>query len=157
VAPGQASATTLLTNLANHVQPLIRYDLGDSVTIDPQPCACGSALPSIEVAGRNDDMMWLGAPGQAAVCVLPLAISSVLDDEVGLSDFQLVQQGPQDVLLRTGMRGQVSAETLRRANQALAAFFERLGVHGMRIHCRSGEPAQTGASGKQPRVIALPH
>lgn len=156
VPPGQASATTLLTNLANHVQPLIRYDLGDSITIHPAPCACGSVLPCIEVAGRNDEMMWLGGPGQAAVCVLPLAISSVLDDEVGLSDFQLVQQGPQDLLLRTGMRGQVSADTLKRANLALVAFFERMGVQGVRIHCRSGEPAQTGASGKLPRVMALP-
>ena len=33
VPPGDAGATTLLTNLANHVQPLIRYDLGDRVTV----------------------------------------------------------------------------------------------------------------------------
>ncbi|HEX6362855.1 MAG TPA: AMP-binding protein, partial [Albitalea sp.] len=29
VPPGEAGCTTLLTNLANHLQPLIRYDLGD--------------------------------------------------------------------------------------------------------------------------------
>ena len=32
VPAGETGATTLLTNLANHVQPLIRYDLGDRVT-----------------------------------------------------------------------------------------------------------------------------
>ena len=30
---GVRSHTVLLTNLANLVQPLIRYDLGDSVTL----------------------------------------------------------------------------------------------------------------------------
>ena len=45
VPDGEPGHTTLLTNLANHVQPLIRYDLGDRVTLHREPCACGSALP----------------------------------------------------------------------------------------------------------------
>ena len=39
VPPGVMSHTVLLTNLANRVQPIIRYDLGDSVVIEPDPCA----------------------------------------------------------------------------------------------------------------------
>jgi phenylacetate-coenzyme A ligase PaaK-like adenylate-forming protein len=38
VAVGQPSQKVLLTNLANRVQPIIRYEMGDSVTIDPEPC-----------------------------------------------------------------------------------------------------------------------
>lgn len=38
--PGVPSHTVLLTNLANRVQPLIRYDLGDSVTLLDRPCQC---------------------------------------------------------------------------------------------------------------------
>ncbi|MEZ5741955.1 MAG: phenylacetate--CoA ligase family protein, partial [Burkholderiaceae bacterium] len=34
VAPGTVSYTTLLTNLANHVQPVIRFDIGDRVMYD---------------------------------------------------------------------------------------------------------------------------
>jgi phenylacetate-CoA ligase len=37
---GQAGATSLLANLANHGQPLIRYDLGDRVTQHDHACAC---------------------------------------------------------------------------------------------------------------------
>jgi phenylacetate-coenzyme A ligase PaaK-like adenylate-forming protein len=55
VPPGRASYTTLLTNLANRVQPIVRYDLGDSVTEIPGPCPCGSPLPPIQVEGRRDD------------------------------------------------------------------------------------------------------
>jgi len=154
VEPGEAGATVLLSNLANHVQPLIRYDLGDRVTLLKARCACGAILPGMDVAGRSDDALLLGPPGAAAVCVLPLAITTVLDDEVGLCDFQLVQQGPQDLLLRTGLRGDVGAETARRARQALASFLTGLGAQGVRIHHQSGAPVHTGPSGKQPRVIA---
>jgi phenylacetate-CoA ligase len=157
VQAGQAGFTTLLTNLANHVQPLIRYDLGDIITIQPKPCSCGSSLPWMEVVGRNDEAMLLGPPGSQAVCVLPLAISSVLED-VGVCDFQLAQQGPQDLLLRVGLQGQVDEETTERAHRALMAFLSSQGVKGVRLQCRSGEPGQMGASGKLPRVMAWhPH
>jgi hypothetical protein len=75
VPPGQPSHTTLLTNLVNTVQPLIRYDLGDQITFGRQRCACGSPLPVIEVAGRHDDA---------------LTISTSMDD------LSLAAAGPDD-------------------------------------------------------------
>jgi phenylacetate-CoA ligase len=152
---GEAGTTTLLTNLANHVQPLIRYDLGDRVTLQPQPCACGSCLPVIEVQGRCDDTLRLGRPGAPTVRVLPLALSTVLEDEAGLFDFQLVQQGPCELLLRTGLHGAAATGALRRARTTLAAFLQAQGATGVHIHCRSGEPGRRGRSGKIQRVIGL--
>ncbi len=58
---GEPSHTVLLTNLANRIQPLIRYDLGDSVLMRPDSCPCGSSLPAIRVAGRHDDVLRLKA------------------------------------------------------------------------------------------------
>jgi len=37
----------LLTNLANLVQPLVRYEIGDIVTMATEPCDCGNHLPLI--------------------------------------------------------------------------------------------------------------
>jgi phenylacetate-CoA ligase len=156
VPEGEAGFTTLLTHLANHVQPLIRYDIGDRVTLHAQPCACGSMLPVIDVEGRSDDTLRLGAPGTAPVCVLPLAVSTVLEDDAGLFDFQLVQQGPCELLLRTALHGAEATATLRRARTVLAAFLAAQGAVGVQIRCRSGEPGQRGRSGKVMRVIALP-
>jgi len=42
VNPGAAGSRVLVTNLCNHVQPLIRYEVNDVVTISPKPCPCGS-------------------------------------------------------------------------------------------------------------------
>jgi phenylacetate-CoA ligase len=156
VPDGEPGATTLLTNLANHLQPLIRYDLGDSVTLRPGTCACGSHLPVIEVQGRNDDTLLLGAPGIRAVRVLPLALCTVLEEEAGLFDFQLVQQGPCDLLLRTGLRGDAAHVALQRARVVLGAFFETQGAAGVNIHCRSGETGRSGRSGKVQRIVAAP-
>ncbi len=156
VPPGERGANTLLTNLANHVQPLIRYELGDRVRQDAEACPCGSALPAIDVEGRNDDALRLGRPGARAICVPPLAVSTVLEDDAGLFDFQLVQQGPCELLLRTGLHGKAADASLRRARVALSAFLLRMGADGVHIHCRSGERESRGASGKVQRVLVAP-
>lgn len=156
VPPGERGANTLLTNLANHVQPLIRYELGDRVRQDAEPCPCGSVLPAIEVQGRNDEALRLGRPGARAVRVPPLAVSTVLEDDAGLFDFQLVQQGPCELLLRTSLRGKAADASLRRGRVALSAFLLRLGADGVHIRCRSGEPQCRGISGKVQRVLVAP-
>lgn len=156
VPAGERGASTLLTNLANHVQPLIRYELGDCVRQDPAVCPCGSALPVIEVEGRNDDALRLGRPGARAVYVPPLAVSTVLEDYAGLFDFQLVQQGPCELLLRTGLQGKEADAGLRRGRAALSAFLQRQGAAGVHIRCKSGERECRGASGKVQRVLVEP-
>ena len=153
VPVGEAGATTLLTNLANLVQPLIRYDLGDRVRLLATPCECGSHLPLIEVDGRDDDTLRLGDAPATSVSVLSLALSTVLEEETGLFDFQLVQQGPCELLLRTGLRGKDAISTLQRAQAALMAFLASQGVGHVQVHCRSGEPGRRGRSGKVQRVM----
>lgn len=57
VPPGTQSHTVLLSNLANRVQPILRYDLGDSIVQRPDPCPCGNPLPAIRVQGRAADVL----------------------------------------------------------------------------------------------------
>jgi hypothetical protein len=83
-------------------------------------------------------------------------VSTVLEDDAGLFDFQLVQQGPCELLLRTGLRGKAADASLRRARIALSAFLLRMGADGVHIHCRSGERECRGVSGKVQRVLVAP-
>ncbi|MDM0073739.1 phenylacetate--CoA ligase family protein [Variovorax sp. J2P1-59] len=154
VPAGEAGATALLTNLANHVQPLIRYDLGDRVTLHAESCECGSHHPVIEVQGRNDDSLQLGRPGDPMVRITPLAVSTVLEDDAGLFDFQLEQQGPCQLLLRTGLHGETADSSLQRARAVLSDFLAGQGAGGVHIHCRSGEVSR-GRSGKVQRVVSM--
>ena len=152
VPAGQLGSTTLLTNLANHVQPLIRYDLGDRILVQANRCHCGSALPVIDVHGRDDDTLWLGAHKLA---VLPLALSTVLEDEAGLFDFRLEQRSATSLLLTTGMEGADADRLLERARRALDRFLVGQGAAGVSIRCRSAAPRPVGRSGKSRRILGI--
>jgi phenylacetate-coenzyme A ligase PaaK-like adenylate-forming protein len=148
---GTTGATTLLTNLANHLQPLIRYDLGDRVTLHVDPCPCGSRLPVIEVQGRCDDTLrFRTAPGRL-ISVPPLALSTVLESEAKIFDFQLVQRSATELVL--SIRSRAGAAALQRGRHALEGFLRAQGAHGIRIDCRYADPL-CGRSGKMQRVIA---
>jgi len=152
--PGQPGCTTLLTNLANRVQPLIRCDLGDRVLLRAERCACGSPLPAIEVQGRVDDMVVLRSEAGRAVRLLPLALTTVLEDEAGVFDFQIVQQGEHALRLSVG--GGAPATTVQHARSALGAYLRRQGLPKVHIDaCRSAAGVR-GRSGKVQRVVAEP-
>lgn len=152
--PDQPSHTTLLTNLANHVQPLIRYDLGDQLIWHSKPCACGSALPVIEVQGRLDDPLLVAGPHDQPVTLLPLALTTVLEDEVGVFDFQLRQRNASTLVLRLPLPEAQGSEVAARCRQALARFALQQGASPIHVVTEYGAALTRGRSGKALRVLA---
>ncbi|NUU32327.1 phenylacetate--CoA ligase family protein [Arthrobacter sp. C9C5] len=153
---GQPSHTVLLTNLANRVQPLIRYDLGDSVIAKPGPCECGNPLPAIRVAGRHDDVLHLQKAGGGTVSVLPLAITAPIDDAPGVHRCQLVQSGPAELRVRLQLEPGAAGETVwQDVTAKLAGFLAGQGLANVDLVRAEEAPDQTGASGKFHQVIAL--
>jgi phenylacetate-CoA ligase len=154
VPEGEVGATTLLTNLANRVQPILRYELGDRVRFVPGGCACGSTLPVIEVEGRCDDVLTLADAHGHAVHIAPLALSTVLEDEAGVFDFRLRQRGPATLQLELGARESADAATRERAAQALRGFLRAQGLGAVHVSLRHGTTsAARGRSGKQCRIV----
>lgn len=153
VPPDEPSATVWLTNLANHVQPLIRYDLGDRIIVRSEACQCGSPLPVIEVQGRCDDTLWLAAAGGRRVPVLPLALATVLETDADLFDFQLRQKGPRALELATALHGDAATQALHRGRLALQRFLARQGAAEVAISIRPGAVYRPGRSGKVQRVL----
>lgn len=154
VPAGTRSHTVLLTNLANHVQPLIRYDLGDQVTFAAERCSCGSPLPVIDVQGRHDDALVMAGRGGRPVTLLPLALSTVLEDEAGVFDFQLCQRDARTLVLRLGERGKAAVSAAERCHCALHAFGARQGVDRLRVVDELGVAPVRGRSGKVQRIVA---
>ncbi len=153
VPPGQQSHSVLLTNLANLVQPLIRYDLGDQVTLSGQRCACGSVLPVIEVRGRVDDVLHVPSvrKGQT-VSLLPMALCTVIEEQCGVFDFQLCQRGPQTLVLRVPLRGAEAQAAIDRCREALQRFAQLQGAAPIQVLGESGCDVPRGRSGKAFRV-----
>ena len=100
VPAGVTSHTVLVTNLANRVQPIIRYDLGDRVTLAASPCPCGSPFPAVKIEGRAGDLVSFAAPDGRAVTVLPLALGTVIEETAGVRRFQAIRTGPRTLRLR---------------------------------------------------------
>jgi phenylacetate-coenzyme A ligase PaaK-like adenylate-forming protein len=155
VPDGQTGCATLLTNLANHVQPLIRCDLGDRVAMHAQPCACGSPLPVIDVQGRIDDSLVLEDDGGRPVRLLPLALTTVLEEEAGVFDFQLARRGPRALALQVAGHGADGDRALQRARTALVSYLRAQGLARIELDARCGAAAVLGRSGKAPRVVSM--
>ena len=151
VAPGTRSHSVLLTNLANRVQPLIRYDLGDAVTMIDTPCGCGSRFPMIAVEGRTDESLVLPLANGGTATVVPLALTTVLEDDAHVHDFQVTQTGPSKLQIRLGNDEQASARDVRRA---LGTYFDTLGIGEIAIDIGRRPPVRDGVSGKLRRVIS---
>jgi len=154
VPPGQTSHTTLLTNLANHVQPLIRFDIGDSISFSGERCACGSPLPTIQVLGRRDDILVERDAQGTHVSMLPLALTTLLEDEAGVFDFQLCQQAVGRWCLTLGPGVPRRRGLRERCRELLAEFARRHGAAGLHIITRESEQLPLGRSGKLKRVVA---
>ena len=156
VPAGQPSCSVLLTNLANTVQPLIRYDLGDQVTLQAGRCGCGSPLPVIRLQGRQDDALCMAGRGGRQVTLLPMALSTVLEDEAGVFDFYLRQQDDHTLVLRLPAAGEAGQAAMDRACAALKAFARAQGVARLRVLPELGLPVPRGRSGKACRIVACP-
>lgn len=152
--PGELSYTVLLTNLANRLEPIIRYDLGDSVLARPDPCPCGKELPAVRVAGRSDDVLTLTAAGGRLVRVLPLAIGAIGDRTVGVRRLQLVQSGPASVRVRLEPEPNAAVEEAwRRLLAGLRRYLDDQGLGVVEL-LRVAEPPRQSPGGKFRRVVA---
>jgi phenylacetate-CoA ligase len=151
---GMVSHTTLLTNLANHVQPLIRVDIGDRIVLRGDGCDCGSALPVVEVQGRRDDALVVPGRDGKPVTLLPLALTTMLEDEAGVFDFQLRQLDAAEWRLSLGPRASHTRSARERCRRVLADFAAAQGAAELRIVTRGVDVLPLGRSGKLQRIVA---
>jgi phenylacetate-CoA ligase len=100
VPPGVEGSKVLVTNLYNHIQPIIRYEVDDRVTMSAEPCPCGSPLPRIaKIGGRTKDLLWIddgGRQREIPYYVFLTPLHHVLD----LAEHQIVQTGPRRFVVR---------------------------------------------------------
>jgi phenylacetate-coenzyme A ligase PaaK-like adenylate-forming protein len=168
VPPGELSHTVLVTNLANRVQPLIRYNLGDRVQLAAGPCACGSPFPTLRVEGRSGGVLSFAAadrtgsdgagsdgtgsdgavPDGKVVTVLPLALGTVIEETAGVRRFQAIRTGPGSLTVRLELSPEAGAAAVRAAvGERLGAFFAAQGAAGVDVRF-SDEPPRPDRSGK---------
>ncbi len=85
----------LLTNLHNYAMPLIRYEIGDFGHLLGEDCQCGRSLPLFNIRGRTLEY-FVCSDGSFTF----LFDFQRLFEDLPIEDFQVVQEGPDDILLK---------------------------------------------------------
>ncbi|MEQ8848615.1 hypothetical protein [Botrimarina sp.] len=99
VPPGERSAKVLVTNLANGVQPFIRYEVDDAVVMAQSECGCGSRLPLIEkIEGRTSDLFYARSDGDPRP-FHPVVLEQAIGGRTGVREFRLTQNQPGRVAI----------------------------------------------------------
>jgi putative adenylate-forming enzyme len=149
VAPGVQSHTALITNLINRVQPIIRYDQGDSVTLRPDPCPCGNPFPAIHVMGRKNDMLRMHSTDGELKLLSPMTFYVLLDMIPTLRRWQVIQKGPTSISLRIETTSpEVDARTWEMAYHNVKEYFERQHLPMVTIERAAEPPMQDPQTGK---------
>ncbi|HEU5297695.1 MAG TPA: phenylacetate--CoA ligase family protein [Burkholderiaceae bacterium] len=156
VPVGVASHAVLLTNLATPVQPLLRYRLDDAIRFTGQRCACGCSFPVIEVQGRSAHTLVLHDARDRAVTITPLAVETAIEQDGGVTQFQLLCTTPDCLELRFESEAGDAAAAYERARKALAAYLATQGLGNVRIVHGRRAPLRERASGKLCRVQLVP-
>lgn len=149
VPAGEYSDRTLITNLANRVMPIIRYELGDRVAPSAEKCPCGITLPVVSVEGRTDEILRFESPSGQLIPVLPLALWSVLKETPGVLRFQAIQTSPCDLKIRLEAKhAEEDMVVWQRVYANARDYLGEQGLENVRMIRASEPPMRDPKSGK---------
>ncbi|WP_245332162.1 phenylacetate--CoA ligase family protein [Bradyrhizobium sp. NAS80.1] len=153
VPPGEESHTVLVSNLANRVQPILRYDLGDRILQRPDPCPCGNPLPAIRVRGRAADILTFPTERGEEVAVPSLALE--IDHVPGVELFQIVQTAPTQLRVRLHPAADADLNRVwRTVHSELTKLLNEHGLGHVSVEL-AAEPPVPSSAGKYRTVIPL--
>lgn len=142
VGYGVLSDKVLITNLANRIQPFIRYELTDRIIVHDEKCRCGRNTRWLEIEGRTDDTLLF----DSGVKIAPMSLYKILEEVKPIRRFQLIQTAPKELELRL-----VSDEkdvAFAEAERELLSFFAEKGIKDLTITLSDLPPQANPISGK---------
>jgi phenylacetate-CoA ligase len=120
VPPGVPGHKVLVTNLVNRVQPLIRYELSDTVTLAGGPDPAGWPMRRlVAVEGRSDDVIDLPMVDGGTVAVHPLHLRAPFVGFPDVVQYQVVHD-ERGLSVSTVLRPGAPADLTHRVRAALA-------------------------------------
>ena len=149
VEPGTPSDTVLITSLSNRVQPIVRYDLGDSITLYEERCPCGSEFPIMEVGGRQGDVLQFETDEGEEVPIFPLTLSSVVEEVPGIHRTQIIRTAPTTLQIRFDVTPNATEEEVwTHIERELQSFLRTHGISRITVEAASEPPQREERSGK---------
>jgi len=152
VKDGEMPFTTLITNLANYVQPIYRYDIGDQIIFNQEQCRCASNFPRIEVIGRKDDVIRILDENGDYVTLLPLTLSTIIEQS-GIYDFQIHYHSPNKLTIQLVKKPSNSAPQIQKSVSQLKKYLRSIGLEHVHLEIEMVSILNGGRSGKVKRIF----
>ena len=99
----QTKFQPILTDLYRTSQPIVRYRLNDVLTLQQEPCSCGSAFTAISsIDGRQDDVLYFRKPDSSGY--VPVFSDFVrnhilyIDEEI--KEYYVTQESDERILIQ---------------------------------------------------------
>lgn len=151
-----ATRRVVVTDLYRRAQPFIRYQLGDLLEIDDEPCECGSAFRRIRrIHGRSDSVLTLSGRRGGEVRLMPDYVRrSINQASPAVIEYQVVQWAPDDLEVRLVLDDGADREAVEAAiRQNLAHWADRAdGLLGT-VRFSDTPPTPNEGSHKLVRVV----
>lgn len=138
----------LLTNLANKICPIIRFEITDRIVMHNEPCSCGNSRPWLTLEGRTDDVLTF----KNGVRIALLSLYAILKEVHGIERFQLVQHEQDRLELRL-----VAVDREKfffEAKQAVEKYLKKNKVSA-EVYLTDILPQVNPISGKYKHIIAM--
>lgn len=146
VADGVLSDATLITNLANLVQPVIRYRLSDRIAMHRDPCPCGLPFPYISIEGRKEDILdFEGVNGRVLLSPIIFILLTMHID--GCLSGQFIQRSPASLEIRYEAEMSARPRVGEDLRQGTLRTLAENGAGNVQVRI-SDEPLIVGKSGK---------
>lgn len=149
VPPGVYGEKVLLTSLFNRTQPLIRYELHDSVRLASESYLAGFPFALIDgIQGRTEDTLYFPAVKGGEVAIHPSVFHQVMDT-VPTNGWQIVQDADGLTLLLSSVREYFPDDVLVEKIQQILASQDII-VPSLKV--RRVDAISKGGGGKAPLI-----
>lgn len=151
VPPGVYGAKVLVTVLFSRTQPLIRYEMSDSICLGETPCPCGRPFRLLSgVQGRSEDVLTLPGVGGTPVAIPPNLFHRLLEP-LPVHGWQVVQGADG---LRVLLAGLAPEEDGRSLAGALGRALAERGVTGTPVRVERVADIPKTSNGKVRLIVA---
>jgi phenylacetate-coenzyme A ligase PaaK-like adenylate-forming protein len=157
VEPGELGHHVLVTNLVNHAQPLIRYELADSIVMTDEPDPSGRPYARIlRVDGRADEILRLPGADGGEAAVHPYRLRAPFSTLPGVLQYQ-IRHRPGRLAVHVVPTGERVADLPAAVREAMAAALTACDAELPEIDVVLVDaiPREPGQGGKQKLVAAL--
>jgi len=153
--PGEQSHTVLASVLYRREQPILRYDVGDSILVRPDPCPCGSPFSAVKVRGRVPILLNFRTADGRTVILSSFVVSLQVARAAGVELFQIIQTTPSTLSVRLQSCAWANPDQVWYEVRAkLARMFSDHGLSHVVVD-RGTEPPKLSPGGKLRSVIPL--